>query len=139
MSNLEPKAAYLKGLADGMKLADSDVNNLIKSMVDFLGEVAETVDGLDGEVEFLADNLEDVDSELDEIDKELDEIAEILSDCSECDGECDHDFDFSDECFEVTCPACNQIIKLNMEALDDDEAKCPLCGEEMEFDFDFEE
>jgi len=132
MSDLTAKAAYLKGLADGMKLDETtDVNRLTKSMIELLGEMAEKFDGLDGEVGFLADNIETIEDELDSIDSELDSISDIL--CG-CDSNCGHD---DDSDFEIICPACNQSIVLDMDAFDD-EATCPLCGEEIEFDFNFD-
>ena len=128
MNDLTTKAAYLKGLADGMKLDETkDANKIIISMIDLFSEMAEKFDMLDNEVGFLADSLDDIDGE-------LDEIAEILSECC---GDCDcGGFDDEDDCFEVNCPTCKQNIVLNMEEFDD-EAACPICGETIEFDFDF--
>ena len=129
MSDLTAKAAYLKGLADGMKLDENtDTNKLIKAMIEMFGDMADKIEALDSEVEFLADSIDDIDDE-------LDEIADILSDCAG--GDCDCGLsDDENNCFELICPACNKNIILNMDEFED-EIACPLCGEEIEFDFDF--
>jgi len=131
MSDTTAKAAYLKGLADGMKLDENkDCNKLLLSIIDLLGDVAGEISELDNEVGFLADCVEDIDGE-------LDEIAEILSECG-CDEGCGHNHGDRNETFEVACPTCKQSIILNMETFDD-QATCPICGEEIEFEFDFDE
>jgi len=128
MSDLTAKAAYLRGLADGMKLDDGkDCNKLILSIIEFLSESAERIDELDSEVGFLSDSIDEMDDELDEI---AEIFAEIGGDCGGCGEHCD------DNKFEVACPTCKKNIALNMEDFDD-EALCPFCGEEIEFDFDF--
>jgi len=129
MSELTAKAAYLKGLADGMKLdADKDCSKLLLGIIDLLNEMTSEFTELSDEVGFIADCIEDFDGE-------LDEIAELLSDCGCGDG-CDCGED-NGESFKVACPTCQQNIVLNMENFND-EATCPLCGEEIEFDFDFD-
>jgi len=130
MSDLTAKAAYLRGLADGMKLDESaDSTKLTRAMLDLFNEMAVQIDSLDSEVGFLSDSM-------DEMDGELDEIAEIFSeigaDCGGCGG--NHD----DNEFEVACPTCKKSISLNMDEFDD-EAQCPFCGEEIEFDFNFDD
>ena len=128
MSDLTTKAAYLKGLADGMKLdTDKDCNKIMLSIIELFGEMAEKIDAIDSETGFLADSIEDIDDE-------LDEIAEILSDCGAC--ECDLDMLDDDDGFEVVCPGCQKSIPLDMDEFED-ETICPFCGEAIEFDFDF--
>jgi len=134
MSDLTARAAYIKGLADGMKLDENkDSSKLMLAMIEFLEEIAENIDALDGETGFLADCVE-------QIDGELDEIAEILSDC-DCVADCGCGFDHDggeDDRFEFVCPTCQKSVVLDMDAFED-EATCPNCGEEIEFDFEFED
>jgi len=130
MSDLTAKAAYLKGLADGMNLDESkSENKLFRGIIELLNEITNEFTELNDEVGFISDRIDDFDGE-------LDEIAELLSDCGCGDG-CDCG-DEDGECFNVACPTCKQNIILNMETFND-EATCPLCGEEIEFDFDFED
>jgi len=128
MSDLTAKAAYLKGLADGMKLdTTSDVNKLISSMLDLFSDMANEIDAIDNEVGFLADSVEVMDGE-------LDTIAEMFA-ALDCEGDCGCGDDGDDD-FEIVCPTCNRNIPLDMNEFND-ETDCPFCGEMIEFDFDF--
>ena len=44
--------------------------------------------------------------------------------------------DEDDEVYEVTCPACNDIVYLDEDMLAEGEIACPNCGTNLEFDFD---
>ena len=89
---LSEKAAYLKGLMDGIKLdTEKDENRLLKAVVDLLQDMAVSIDDLE-------DNAIAVSDELDEIEENLDAIDEFLMDYDE-DDEDDYD-DFDDEDFD---------------------------------------
>ena len=55
-----------------------------------------------------------------------------------CDDDCDCDC-CDDEVYEIECPACNDVIYLDDEMIDEGGIKCPNCGEELEFDFSCDE
>ena len=140
---LSEKAAYLKGLMDGMKLdTEKDENRLLATIVDLLQDMAVSVDDLE-------DNAIAVSDELDEIEESLDAIDEYLLDEDEDEDEefsdydyddsydfDDDDYDYDDELYEVTCPACGETIAVDEKTILQDSFPCPKCGETLEPEFD---
>ena len=148
---LSEKAAYLKGLMDGIKLDQTkDENRLLAAVVDMLQDVAVAVDDLE-------DNAIAVSDELDEIEETLDAIDEYLMDDEDEDDEDfdpedymddfddededyelgDEDFDFDDDVmYEVTCPKCGETEQVSEEELMSGSSHCPKCGGLLEFEFD---
>ena len=123
MSELTNRAAYLRGLADGMKLdKESNEGRLLDEILNFLTDVADEVDAIDQEQGFIADKLDDIEDDIDVI---ADEVF-----CDEYD-----DYDEDDE-FQITCDACGEEMSLTSEDLMDGEIYCPNCGEVIEFEFD---
>lgn len=122
MSELTNRAAYLKGLADGMKLdTEKNEGKLLAEIIDFLNDVAIDVESIDAEAGFLADKLDELDEEVEVIGNEV--------------------FDYFDEAdeddeFEICCQGCGEEIIVTAEDLMDGEILCPSCGETIEFDFD---
>ena len=139
---LSEKAAYLKGLMDGMKLdTEKDENRLLSEIIKLLGELSVTVDDLE-------DNAIAVSDELDEIEDNLDAIDEFLmdeDDDEDWDEDWDDDYDLGDEDdygfaeeveYEVTCPKCGETQKVDEDTLLEGPITCPKCGEPLEFEFD---
>ena len=134
---LSEKAAYLKGLMDGMKLnTETDENRLLEKVVELLHDMAVSIDDLE-------DNAIAVSDELDEIEDNLDAIDEYLMDEDDDYDEDDYedydddDYDFDDEAsYEVTCPKCGEVQQLSEEELLKGSVVCPKCGEPLEFEFD---
>ena len=128
--NLTERIAYIRGLADGLKLDESkDEVKVIKAIIDLLEDMAYDV------VE-MEDIVDDVCNQVDEIDEDLAEVEEELY------GDGDSNWDYDDDDFrddeayyEVTCPACNETTIVDEDALIEGELKCPCCGAEIEFDF----
>ena len=141
---LSEKAAYLKGLMDGIKLdTEKDENRLLKAVVDLLQDMAVSIDDLE-------DNAIAVSDELDEIEENLDAIDEFLMDEDEDDyddfedfdddedfdlGEDDFDYD-EDPVYEVTCPKCGEVHQFSEKELLEGSKPCSKCGELLEFEFD---
>ena len=145
---LSEKAAYLKGLMDGIKLdTEKDENRLLKAVVDLLQDMAVSIDDLE-------DNAIAVSDELDEIEDNLDAIDEFLMDEDDEDEydefeDYDDDFDFDDEdeddeefdfdedpLYEVTCPKCGEVHQFSEQELLEGSKPCAKCGELLEFEFD---
>lgn len=126
MMNLTEKVAYLKGLAEGLKLDENeDSTKIFKAIMDVLDDMALTVSDIDDELELVSDQL-------DAVDEDLSAVEDIVYDEDECDCDCCDD----DDMFEVECPACGETVYFENSALDDDFVTCPACGEKLEFDFD---
>ena len=125
MSELTNRAAYLKGLAEGMKL-DTETNEgkLLSEIISFLNDAAAEMEAIDEEQGFIADQIDDMDEAIDVLGNEV----------FGADDDYD-DFDDDDE-VQVICQNCGEEIVLSPEDFDEGEIVCPNCGETIEFDFD---
>lgn len=121
------KVAYLRGLAEGMKL-DSSTNEgkLTLAIIDTLDDIALTVSDLE-------DTVAELSAQVDEIDDDLGSVEEDLYGDEDDECGCDED---EETLYEVECPSCGDVICLDEEMLDEGEIDCPNCGEKLEFDFE---
>ena len=142
------KAAYIKGLAEGMQLDETtNEGKLLKVIIDLLGDITR-------EIEDLNENAMDLAEEIDELSDDLAYVEETVADwCDDCcccddddDNECCCDDDDEECCcddepvfYEITCPNCNETISVDEDVLSYDSIKCPKCGETLEFEFDEDE
>ena len=142
------KVAYLKGLAEGLKIdEDKKEGKLISVIIDILEDMA-----LD--IEELNENALDLSEEIDELSDDLAIIEDIIceddfddddddDDCC-CHGHhhhsgcCDDEFD-EPMFFEVKCPSCENEITIDEDVLDLGKIQCPNCGEMLEFDIEEED
>ncbi len=129
------KIAYIKGLAEGLSLDDSTKEGkILAAIIDLLGDITE-------EICEIEDGCDELMEQIDAVDEDLASLEEIIydddCDCCDCDDDdCDCDCDCDDEVYEIECPACNDIIYLDGDMLEEDGMTCPNCGTELEFDFD---
>ena len=132
---LNEKAAYIKGLADGLDLdKTTKEGKLIAALIDIVGELTDAIYDIDEDLDTLNDYIE-------EIDEDLGSVEELLYDCDdedddfECDGDCDYcdeDCDFGDDdFFEIECPSCGEVVCFD-GTIDPEELACPACGEKFE-------
>ena len=146
---ISEKAAYLKGLMDGLQLdKEKPEGQMISAIVDLLGDVTRRLADVEETTIAISD-------ELDEIEEDLDAIEDFILDEEEddWDDEDEEDFDFEDEedyeegfdfgdeettVYEVKC-ACGEIIDFDEETLEKGSILCPNCGENLEFTFDDDE
>lgn len=128
---LSEKAAYLKGLKDGLKL-DTETNEgkLIHEIIEMLEDVALSIGDLEDCTSAISDELDLVEEEIEEIEDYLDDEDE--DGCCCCED--DEDEDDDEIIYEVKCPTCNEVINLDEHMLEMGGIKCPNCGEELEFD-----
>ena len=67
---LKEKAAYLKGLADGLDFDKTTAEGkLIAAMLELLGEMTEAIEEIDENIDYLADYIEEVDKDLGELEE----------------------------------------------------------------------
>ena len=147
---ISEKAAYLKGLMDGLQLdKEKPEGQMISAIVDLLGDVTRRLADVEETTIAISD-------ELDEIEEDLDAIEAFILDEEEdedWDDEDEDDFDFEDEedyeegfdfgdeettVYEVKC-ACGEIIDFDEETLEKGSIICPKCGENLEFTFEDDE
>ena len=145
------KAAYLKGLMEGLQLdTEKAEGKMIAAIVDLLGDVTKKLTNVEDTTIANSD-------ELDEIEEDLDAIEDFIMDEDEDDYEDDdyeddfddyddedydeEGFDFGDEdttIYEVKC-VCGNVIAFDEETLEAGSIICEKCGETLEFTFDDED
>lgn len=136
MMTITEKVAYLKGLADGMKLnTETDEGKLLSAIIDTLEDMALTVSDVE-------DAVAELSAQVDEIDDDLGAVEEDLYGdgcCCDDDEDGEDDEDFDDTLYEVECPSCGDVICLDDGMLEEGEIDCPNCGEKLEFDIETED
>ena len=139
---INEKAAYIKGLADGVELdTTTKEGKLIKALIDLVSDMTEAIDELAEDVDTALDYCEELDEDLGAVEEMLlDDECDCDCCCDdddefECDGDCDccdEDCELCDEdYFEVECPACGETICFD-GSIDPEELACPACGEKFE-------
>ena len=143
--NLNEKAAYLKGLAEGLDYdATTKEGKLIAALIDMVSEMSAKVEEIDSDIDELVDEVVELREYIEEIDDDLNDVEEFLDeevelddcdcdcdcDCDECDCDCDCDCDCCDdgEYFEIVCPSCGETVCFD-ESIDPEELTCPACNE----------
>ncbi len=150
---INEKAAYLKGLMDGLKLdTEKAEGQMIASIVELLGDVTKKLTDVEDTTIAISDELDEIEEDLDAIE---DFILDEEEDEDEYDDEYDDDdyeddfddeeyeegFEFGDEdsiIYEVKC-ACGKVIQFDEETLEEGSIICPDCGETLEFVTDDED
>ena len=126
---LSNKAAYIKGLMEGMKIDEStDQGKVLKAMAELMEEMAKAIE----DVTVLADETVDV------VDSLSDDLSDLEDDFYEeyYDDEDDDDDVFDDDTlYECVCPSCGETIVMDDKMVENGSIDCPNCGESLEFDF----
>ena len=146
---ISEKAAYLKGLMDGLKLdVEKPEGQLISAIVDLLGDVTHRLSDIEETTIAISDELDEIEEDLDAIedfimDEDEDEYDddEDFDDDDFDDDEYEEGFDYGDEdsiIYEVKC-ACGEVIDFDEETLEQGSIVCPNCGETLEFSLDDED
>ena len=143
---ISEKAAYLKGLMDGLNLdTEKPEGKMIASIVELLGDVTKRLADVEETTIAISDELDEIEEDLDAIeDFILDEDDDDydFEDFDDDDDEYDDEgFDFGDEdsiIYEVKC-ACGNIIDFDEETLEKGSMVCPECGELLEFSVEDDE
>ena len=151
---ISEKAAYLKGLMDGLKLdTEKPEGQMISAIVDLLGDVTRRLTDVEETTIAISDELDEIEEDLDAIEDFImdeDDYDDCDCDCDcDCDSDCDDDdedyfddddfedegFDFGDEettIYEVK-GAGGEVIDFDEETLEKGSMTCPNCGETLEF------
>ena len=159
------KAAYLKGLAEGLGVdPDSRDGKLWGALTELLSDMAHEIEDLQSGALDFADTLDEFGDELgylEELTCDLDRPEDFVDEG--CSGDCDNcEFDcFSDEpeeedelpdgeedeeepefdgvLYDVKCPVCGEEITFDEDTLELGSIECPKCGETLEFDLSGDE
>ena len=142
---ISEKAAYLKGLMDGLDLdTEKPEGKMIASIVELLGDMAKRLTDVEETTIAISDELDEIEEDLDAIeDFILDEEEDDEDDWDddEWDDDDEEGFDFGDEdsiIYEVKC-ACGEVINFDEETLEKGSMTCPNCGELLEFSVEEDE
>ena len=139
------KAAYIKGLMEGMSIDTSKgEGKILAAMADLLEDISLTVLDIEDEAATLRDYIEEIDEDLGAVEEDfycVDDDCDCDCDCDydddccccddDCDCDCDDDCDCCDccECLELECPACGEPVYIDECDVDEiDELECPSCG-----------
>ena len=132
---LSEKTAYLKGLADGMKISsESNEGKLLTEIIKVLEDVSDSVAALEDECDRLNEYVEELDEDLGDVE---DYLFDDEEDDEEDDGYDDEDFDdddedYDDDVIEVECPNCGETICVP-PTVDYAHLICPACNEEFSY------
>lgn len=128
------KAAYIKGLAEGLDIDDSTKEGkVISAIIDLLADITVDLEDTEDACAELAEQVNAVDEDLAELEDFIYEEYED-EDEDECEGCCGCDDD--DELYEVECPNCHDVIYIDDRMLEDEGMTCPNCGTNLEFDLE---
>ena len=160
------KAAYLKGLAEGIGyMNDKKEGKLWDALCDLISDMAHEIEDLQMNGIDMAEALNDLTesvNELEELTADLDLDDELWEDDDEDDdnsgkiynivtGEFEYptDDELEDEddepleydgiIYDAICPNCAEEISFTEETLAEGSMLCPNCGEKLEFDLSDEE
>ena len=147
---ISEKAAYLKGLMDGLNLdTEKAEGKMISAIVELLGDVTKRLTDVEETTIAISDELDEIEEDLDAIEDYILDEEEDFDDDYEDDFDDDYDdddydeegFDFGDEdsiIYEVKC-TCGEIINFDEETLEEGSMTCPNCGELLEFSLEDDE
>ena len=146
------KAAYLRGLADGVDFDKTTAEGkVLAALLDLVSDIADEVVAINEDIVDLQDYVEELDEDLADVEDFLDEECDGDCESCDCDGDCDEcdfgdydcDCDCDDDCdcdcdddmfFEVECPSCGEVVCFD-ETIDPENLACPACGEKFTCEF----
>ncbi len=136
---LGEKAAYLKGLAEGLKISkETDEGKLLCEVISMLEDVADSVTALEDECDRLNEYVEELDEDLGDVEEYLygdDEEDYDDEDYDDEEDEDDEDFedeDYDDDVIEIECPNCGETICVP-PTVDYAHLIWPACNEEFSY------
>ena len=112
------KVAYIKGLCEGLALDEKNAEaKVLLKIVDLLDDMANDLEDVACQVQDTYEYCEELDEDLGLVEADLYEDDDC--DCCDCD---------EDDCFDVECPACGELVCIE-EDDDPSDIECPYCGE----------
>lgn len=120
MEYLNERAAYLRGLCDGLDISEETKEG--KIILELIDVVADLSDAL---VE-LKENQDEIEEYVESIDEDLSDLEVDFYDIGE-----DEEFYDDDDYLEMTCPSCGTEVEVSGEDLEDEglTIHCPECDE----------
>lgn len=120
MEHLYERISYLMGLADGLGIDESTKEGkVLVHIIDVLQDFADAIDDLAYDQEELEEYVEYMDEDLSDVEDE------VFGDLDEDDYD-DYDFEDDIDYVELECPHCHETLYIEEDLLDED-ATCPNC------------
>lgn len=137
---ISEKAAYIKGLAEGVELdAGTKEGKILNAIIDLLGEIGEAIKEIEENELAIGDELDAISDDLADVEEivydEDDDDYDDYDDYDECDC-CGDDDDFM---VSVQCPSCGEEIVVDESILEAGKLDCPNCGEKLELEIEEDE
>ncbi len=141
MMTITEKAAYIKGLAQGMELDPAKKETkIINALIDIIDDIALSLADAEDDIAAVRDDIDELEEHIDAVDADLADVEdELYGDddgdyCGGCDS-FDEDWDDEDEdeddsdIYEIECPECGEVFTFDESAFEtDDPLTCPKCG-----------
>ncbi len=129
------RAAYIKGLAEGLGIDDSTKEGkIINALIGAIDDMALTISDLESQVDELSEQVETIDEDLGSLEEDFYDLDD--EECG-CGCEDDEDDDYLDgDLYEVCCPTCGDTVCIDSDMLEEGQTTCPNCGELLEFDLE---
>lgn len=133
--SLTERAAYLRGLADGLKLGEdpTEEGKVLLAVLDVLGDIAANVEANNESISSLADELD----ELDDVVSGMEEVLLGEDTFNEDEDEEEDDEEIIE--YEMECPECGKPVVLDEETIEEGEIICPHCRQKLTIDIGFED
>ncbi|MGI6309014.1 MAG: CD1247 N-terminal domain-containing protein [Dethiobacteria bacterium] len=132
MEDLGTRMGYLKGLVEGLGMADdTKEGKVIHQIIAVLDDIVDSVNTLKDDYDELFSYVEAIDEDLTDLE---DDSYEGDDDDDDDDDFDDDDDDFDDDyevSFTVECPECRQEVPIDDDILENEESLevlCPNCG-----------
>ena len=128
------RAAYIKGLAEGLGIDDSTKEGkIINALIGAIDDMSLTISDLESQIDELSEQVETIDEDLGSLEEDFYDLDE---ECG-CGCEDDEDDDYLDgDLYEVCCPTCGDTVCIDSDMLEEGQTTCPNCGELLEFDLE---
>ena len=123
---MKEKIAYLRGLMEGMQLADDNNGKLLRAIADCLDCMAD-------EIETESARVDNIEADIEELNNDVDDLDEILGFLIEEEDEDEEDEDSWEDDFDYfTCPECGEIVPVDEEMLSNEaDPICPKCNSKL--------
>ncbi|NBK17124.1 CD1247 N-terminal domain-containing protein [Anaerotruncus sp. 1XD42-93] len=128
------RAAYIKGLAEGLGIDDSTKEGkIINALIGAIDDMSLTISDLEAQIDELSEQVETIDEDLGSLEEDF---YDLDDECG-CGCEDDEDDDYLDgDLYEVCCPTCGDTVCIDSDMLEEGQTTCPNCGELLEFDLE---
>jgi hypothetical protein len=131
MSSNTDRTAYLRGLAEGLKLdKEKNENRLMLEMLAVMDEMAQKIKDVEEDMDEMNEYVESIDDDLGDIEDALFGDDEECDDDDDDDDDDDTDEDFDEnEELSFDCPHCGKTMQIKAADIDFDESPlCPNCN-----------